>query len=109
MSPCLHFKSEDGRVSGVICRPGEFAHLVKAYCPWCCFHHDKRSRTVQAVRLVYNGWCGHDFVCGRCGYTGNVEDETLRHVSEDKREENIGMVRAMKTAGIRLGWPEVTL
>jgi hypothetical protein len=80
-----------------LCGPGSYTHLVMAGCPWCCLGDDK---TVHAFREVFGGYCGPDFVCGRCGQSWSGDDKRLRHPSEDKREENVALVQRMSDEGV---------
>ena len=104
--PCRPIVGESGQVVGFVCGPGSYRHLVEVSCPWCCLGTE---RTVCAVRTVFGGWCGFDFVCGSCGFAGSSEMDREPRISEERRDQNIEMVRGMQSAGIPLAWPELDL
>lgn len=88
-------------VSGSICGPGDYTHLVEVRCPWCCV---QREMTVCAFREVFGGYAGPDFICGTCGYEWSADsDKPMRAMKEEQREANIAKVAAMKKAGTVTG------
>lgn len=102
--PCYPLVDSDGKSVGFICGPGPYRNLVEAWCPWCCFEGDLR---VHAMRQVYSGWCAPDMICGTCGQKWTGDDDRLRPMKEDKRDENVAFVAALVASGIVVGeWPE---
>jgi hypothetical protein len=101
--PCNPLFDADGRVVGIVCGPGGYTHLVLAHCPWCCLGDEE---TVNGFREVYGGYEAPDLICGTCGQYWSAEYGPVK-MTEDKRDENIGKVSAMKAAGKTVGpWPE---
>ena len=104
--PCvpMRVKTQIGaKTVGIVCGPGEYSHLVRACCPWCCLWP---AKTIHGTRLVHGGYCAPDMICGRCGQYWTAEDAGRQPTDSDSRKRNCATVRAMKRKKAPRGWPQ---